>query len=118
MASAVLLATPTARGQAAAQAAVARFKRSVVVDDQGFKGMEVSRGFFPADWTLKGDVVWNMSSDVPAQFRMHFSDAQDVSAFDIYSTMTSRDMGCRGSRGSMKWRCNGSGRCIGESSNQ
>ena len=92
---AALLATPpVVRGQAAANPlpnkdasappATMRFKRFVITDDQGFKGMEVFHGVMPVDWTVKGDVIWKMALATPQQIRIHWGDAQDVCAFDVY----------------------------------
>ncbi len=98
IAAAVLTATPTARGQAdatppsaqsatnppATQPATMRFKRYVITDDQGFKGMEVFHGVMPVDWKIKGAVMWKMALKDPALIRIHWGDAQDVSTFDVY----------------------------------
>ena len=64
-----------------------RFKRYVITDDQGFKGMEVLHGVMPVDWTLKGGVTWKMALGVPNQIRLHWGDAQDVCALDEYPTI-------------------------------
>jgi hypothetical protein len=61
-----------------------RFKKFVITDDPTYTGMEVTRGIMPADWNLKGGVVWDLRNGRPAQFRIHFSDPQDVAAFDVY----------------------------------
>jgi hypothetical protein len=67
-----------------AQAASMTFKPFVITDNAKFVGEEISRGILPADWNVQGGLVWTPSSIFPGQFRIHFSDAQDVSAFDIY----------------------------------
>jgi len=96
IAAVVLVATPAAHGQAATggaaqaangpttQPATMRFKRYVITDDQGFKGMEVFRGVMPIDWTVKGGVTWNMALGPPDLIRIHWGDTQDVCAFDVY----------------------------------
>ena len=61
-----------------------RFKRYVITDDQGFKGMEVLRGVMPVDWTVQGGVIWKMELGPPDLMRIHWSDAQNVCAFDVY----------------------------------
>jgi len=61
-----------------------RFKRYTITDDQGFKGMEVFHGVMPVDWTVKGGVTWKMALGPPQLIRIHWADAQDVRAFDIY----------------------------------
>jgi hypothetical protein len=92
-AAAVIVATaPLACGQAAhpagndggQQPSIMRFKKFVIRDDPSYTGMVVTQGIMPADWTLKGGLVWNLADARPAQFRIHFGDAKDVSAFDIY----------------------------------
>jgi hypothetical protein len=65
-----------------------RFKRYVITDEQGFKGMEVLHGVMPADWTIKGGVIWKMALVTPDLMRIHWGDAQDVCAFDIYPAIT------------------------------
>jgi hypothetical protein len=94
MVAALLLTAAAGRGQAAANPstnqpaatppAAMRFKPFVINDDQGFKGMEVLRGVMPVDWTLKGGVTWKPALGIPNQIRLHWSDAQDVCAFDRY----------------------------------
>jgi hypothetical protein len=61
-----------------------RFKRYVITDDQGFKGMEIFRGVMPVDWNVKGGVTWQMNLGPPDLMRIHWSDPQDLCAFDIY----------------------------------
>ena len=100
--AALLATTPVVRGLAAAppppanpqtnkvasnQPATMRFKPYVITDDQGFKGMEVCHGVMPVDWTVKGGVTWKMALGVPDQVRLHWGDAQDVRAFDMYPTI-------------------------------
>src|ERR1700722_15249951 len=92
MAAAVLCASPAARAEDAAPAAAApstqpltmRFKRYALTDDQGFQGMEVFHGIMPIDWTVKGGVTWKMALAEPELIRIHWGDAQDMSAFDVY----------------------------------
>ena len=109
--AALLAPLPALRGQAAAtnapankdaspQPATLRFKRYVITDEQGFKGMEVLHGVMPVDWTLKGGVTWKPALGIPNQIRIHWGDAQDVCAFDRYPTILftwSNDVG-RGGR--------------------
>ena len=78
---------PLVNKDAATQPATMRFKPYVIRDDQGFKGMEVLHGVMPLDWTLKGGVTWKMALGVPNQIRLHWGDAQDVCAFDVYPTI-------------------------------
>jgi hypothetical protein len=66
------------------QPSTMRFKRYVITDDQGFKGMEVFHGVMPVDWTIKGGVIWKMAFRSPALIRIHWGDAQDLCAFDVY----------------------------------
>jgi hypothetical protein len=73
-------ANPTA----ANQPTTLRFKRFVITDNTRFVGMEISRGIVPADWNVQGGLVWLAYSVYPGQFRIHFCDAQDISAMDIY----------------------------------
>src|ERR1022692_106975 len=97
--AALLATTPVVHGQAVAASGAAsplanrdastppvtmRLKPYVITDDQGFKGMEVLRGVMPVDWTVKGGVTWKMALGVPNQLRLHWGDAQDVCAFDMY----------------------------------
>lgn len=63
---------------------VMRFRRYVVTDETGFKGMEVFHGVMPVDWQIKGGVTWKMALGPPDLIRVHWSDAQDISAFDLY----------------------------------
>jgi hypothetical protein len=96
MAVSFLALTPTARAQQSAppadpvinapatQPSTMRFKRYVITDDQGFKGVEVLRGVMPVDWTVQGGVIWKMALGPPDLIRIHWSDAQDVCAFDVY----------------------------------
>ncbi len=92
MAVVVLAVMPGARGQEAApgtggpttQPATMRFKRFAITDEQGFAGMEVFRGVMPVDWTVKGGVTWNMALGPPDLIRIHWGDANDVCAFDVY----------------------------------
>jgi hypothetical protein len=46
--------------------------------------MEVFHGVMPVDWTVKGGVTWNMALGPPQLIRIHWGDAQDVCAFDVY----------------------------------
>ena len=95
--AALLAATPVARGEAAdnsptnkaaaTQPATMRLKPYVITDEQGFKGMEVLHGVMPVDWTVKGGVTWKMALGIPNQVRVHWGDAQDVSASDLYPTI-------------------------------
>jgi hypothetical protein len=62
---------------------VVRFKRYLVNDDQGFQ-MPFVRGIIPADWTVKGGVVWRMALGPPDLMRFHWGDAQDIRAIDSY----------------------------------
>jgi hypothetical protein len=88
IAVAVLMPMPAAGGQAGAapstQPATMHFKKYVITDDQGFKGVEVFHGVMPVDWTVKGGVTWNMNLGPPDLIRIHWGDAQDVCAFDVY----------------------------------
>jgi len=61
-----------------------RFKRYSITDDQGFKGTEVLHGVMPVDWSVKGGVTWKMALGPPDLIRLHWGDAQDISAFDLY----------------------------------
>jgi hypothetical protein len=63
--------------------ATLRFKRFLLVDDQGFK-MPFLQGLMPADWTVKGGVRWEMALGPPDLIRIHWGDAQDIRAFDLY----------------------------------
>src|SRR6202042_2180025 len=38
----------------------------------------------PVDWTVKGGVTWKMGLGPPDLIRIHWGDAQDVCAFDVY----------------------------------
>ncbi len=97
IAAALLGTAPGARGQAAAnlptnkdaptQPATLRFKRYAIMDDQEFRGMEVLHGVMPADWTLKGGLTWRPALGIPGQIRIHWGDAQDVCAYDVYPTI-------------------------------
>jgi hypothetical protein len=88
--TAILLTGAVARGQtvnnvsSTSQPAKVQFKKFVIKDDPAYTGMEVTEGLMPADWTLQGGPVWNMADGRPMQMRIHISDAQDVSAFDVY----------------------------------
>jgi len=99
IAAAMLAVTPAARGQSAGAAAptvggpatqptMMRFKKYVVTDEQGFKGMEVLHGLMPADWTMKGGVTWKMALVHPDLIQIHWGDAQDVCAFDMYPMLS------------------------------
>ena len=66
------------------QPATIRFKRYVITDDQKFGGMEAFHGVMPVDWTMKGGVFWKMGLNPPDRIRIHWGDAQDVCAFDVY----------------------------------
>jgi hypothetical protein len=90
---AMLMMVPPVRGQAGnpmaggtptTPPASAHFKKFVIHDDPSYTGMVVTQGIIPADWNIKGGVVWNLSDARPAQFRIHMSDPRDVAAFDIY----------------------------------
>jgi hypothetical protein len=86
-------------GGAATQPMAVHFKRFVITDDQGFKGMEVFHGVMPVDWTVKGGVIWRMALDPPDKIRIHWGDAQDLCAFDVYPLMRfawSNNVGGRG----------------------
>lgn len=72
----------------ATQPASVRFKRFVLNDDQGFKGMEVFRGVMPIDWNVKGGVIWKQNLATPQLFRIHWGDAQDIRAFDLYPSVS------------------------------
>lgn len=99
IAAAVLAVTPATRGQSAGAAAptvggpatqptMMRFKKYVITDDTGFKGMEVLQGVMPADWTMKGAVIWKMALVHPDLIRIHWGDAQDICAFDMYPMLS------------------------------
>jgi hypothetical protein len=60
------------------------FKQFIITDNSKFVGTEISRGIMPADWNLQGGLVWSPALVIPDQFRLHFGDAQDVCAFDMY----------------------------------
>jgi hypothetical protein len=80
----VLAFVPAARGQASTRPATMRLKRYVVKDDQMFKGTAIFTGIMPEDWTEKGGVTWRMDLGIPDLIQMHWGDAQDVNAFDLY----------------------------------
>jgi hypothetical protein len=91
----VLALSPAARGQLAgadappagpppSHPATMRFKTYAITDEQGFQGMEVLQGLMPADWTMKGGVIWKMALRQPDLIRIHWGDAQDICAFDMY----------------------------------
>jgi hypothetical protein len=79
--------TPARIGGAATQPAMMRFKRFVLNDDDGFKGMEVFRGVMPVDWKVTGGIIWKMNLTPPTLTRIHWSDASDVCAFDVYPSI-------------------------------
>jgi hypothetical protein len=84
VATSVLRAQPVTQQPVAAPPVTIRFKPFVINDDPTYTGMEVTHGLMPADWTLKGGVVWELRDGFPAQFRLHMSDPKDVAAFDVY----------------------------------
>jgi hypothetical protein len=93
IAAVALLTVPLARGQSSSppannaptsQPAKMQFKKFVIKDDPKYTGMEVTEGLVPADWTVQGGPMWNMADGRPMQMRIHISDPQDVSAFDVY----------------------------------
>ena len=99
IAAAVLAQTPPARAQSASpavpplgapatQPSMMRFKKYVLTDDQGFKGMEVLQGVMPADWTMKGAVIWKLALVHPDLIRIHWADPQDIRAFDMYPMLS------------------------------
>jgi hypothetical protein len=70
------------------QPSVMRLKRFSIIDEQGFADMEVFRGVMPADWTVKGGVLWRPKLATPQLFRIHWGDAQDVRGFDLYPSLS------------------------------
>jgi hypothetical protein len=70
------------------QPSVMRLKRFSINDAQGFADMEVFRGVMPADWIVKGGVLWKPNLATPQLFRIHWGDAQDVRAFDLYPSLS------------------------------
>jgi hypothetical protein len=77
-------APPAVSSPATPQPATVRFKRYVITDEDGFKGMPVLSGIMPVDWTMKGGVTWKMALSPPDLIRIHWGDAQDVRALDCY----------------------------------
>jgi hypothetical protein len=93
----VLMAIPPARAQlinlnpigigrvptsASSAAPATRFKRYVITDDNGFKGMEVFHGVMPVDWKVTGGVNWKMNLRPANLFRIHLGDAQDDAGYN------------------------------------
>ncbi len=70
------------------QPSMMRLKRFSINDAQGFADMEVFRGVMPADWIVKGGVLWKPNLATPQLFRIHWGDAQDVRAFDLYPSLS------------------------------
>ncbi len=70
------------------QPSVMRLKRFSINDVQGFADMEVFHGVMPADWVVKGGVLWRPNLATPQLFRIHWGDAQDVRAFDLYPSLS------------------------------
>jgi hypothetical protein len=70
------------------QPSVMRLKRFSINDEQGFADMEVFRGVMPADWVVKGGVLWRPNLATPQLFRIHWGDAQDVRGFDLYPSLS------------------------------
>ncbi|HTW93687.1 MAG TPA: hypothetical protein VMD30_02765 [Tepidisphaeraceae bacterium] len=62
-------------------------KRYVLNDDQMFHTAILS-GVMPADWNVKGGVIWKMQLGTPDLLRIHWGDAQDVRGFDVYPYLT------------------------------
>jgi hypothetical protein len=62
-------------------------KRYAINDNQMFK-TSVFTGIMPADWQVKGGIIWKMNLSNPDLLRIHWGDAQDISAFDIYPYLT------------------------------
>jgi len=90
---------PLGNNGPATQPSSVRFKKFVIRDDPSYTGMVVTQGIIPADWNLKGGVNWNLADARPAQFRIHISDPQDLSAFDVYPNhffFWSREAAARG----------------------
>jgi hypothetical protein len=75
---------PPAVTQPASKPASAIFVPWVIKDDPTYSGMDISRGVMPKGWTLKGGVIWTLEDAFPAQFRLHWGDAQDLCAMDDY----------------------------------
>jgi hypothetical protein len=73
------------------QPAVMRFKRYVVVDNQGFQGMPFLRGIMPMDWTVQGGVLWKPG--LRGLVLMGWADAQDLNGFAVYPSQHFRDEG-------------------------
>ena len=70
------------------QPSVMRLKRFSINDVQGFADMEVFRGVMPADWIVKGGVLWRPNLATPQLFRIHWGDQQDIRAFDLYPSLS------------------------------
>jgi len=70
------------------QPSMMRLKRFSIKDDQGFADMEVFRGVMPADWIVKGGVLWRPNLATPQLFRIHWGDPQDLRAFDLYPSLS------------------------------
>ena len=87
--------TDTARGQVAvapcgpaiAWPKTMSLKKYSVTDDQGTH-LAVFTGIMPADWSVKGGIIWKMALGNPDLLRVHWGDAHDVCAFDVYPYLT------------------------------
>jgi hypothetical protein len=98
---ALLAAAPLARGQAANPPAASAaptaggpttmpakmiFKKYAISDTQKFQGMVILQGVMPVDWNMKGGMTWRPALGTPDMIRIHWGDAQDICAFDMYPT--------------------------------
>jgi hypothetical protein len=83
-AAAAATGQPSGAQPAAAPSTAIHFKRYSITDTQGFQGMEVLHGVMPVDWNVTGGVTWRMDLGPPQHIRLHWGDAQDICAFDLY----------------------------------
>ena len=77
-------ATQRAASQPTSRPVAQTFVPFVITDDPSYIGGEVYRGIMPKGWTVKCNVVWTIEDAFPAQFRFHWSDAEDLCALDDY----------------------------------
>jgi hypothetical protein len=77
---------PPAAGGPTTMPAKMIFKKYVITDTQKFQGMVILQGVMPVDWNMKGAMTWHPNLDAPGMIRIHWGDAQDICAFDMYPT--------------------------------
>lgn len=78
------VANAPAAARAAAPANVVRFIPWQIKDDPTWTGEEVSRGVMPDGWKLESKAIWDMHNGFPFGVRAHFTDADDLRAYDTY----------------------------------